>query len=225
MHCKATILLFLAFAALPTARAQTNSETSGPSKAAPTKPRRVWDNEAVEQIEGGISVVGNPAKPKPQADQSEIRFRQPGKPMMPPNIRPPSIPFTATAMNGMQFNNESLYDNIVLVQLWATWCPHCRNDQAAVDKIARTFASDRVVVLAVDVDEPGEKVSQYLNASPRACPIILSKDTNLIRLFPKRTLPSYLVLRNGMIVGGPARGEQGESGLRALLSSAGVKTD
>jgi thiol-disulfide isomerase/thioredoxin len=218
MRYRIACFLFLAFIVLPRARAQSSgSDASKPAKPAPSKAHRVWDNDAIQQIQGGISVVGNPDRATPHTDKAV-------NPQMPLPMKPRGVQYKATTIDGNQITSESLYDQIVLVQLWATWCPHCRKDQGPVDRIARSFGSDGVVVLAVDLDESEKTVTQYLKASPRSCPIILSKDTNLATLFAKRTLPSYIVLRNGVIVGSD-HGEIGEKGLLTLLNRAGVKRD
>lgn len=216
MRYRIACLLSLAFIVLPRAGAQSSgSDASKPAKPAPKKAHRVWDNDAIEQIDGGISVVGDPTRATRPIDK-------PVTPEMPLPMRRPGFQYAATAIGGNQFTSESLYDRTVLVQFWATWCPHCRNDQDAVDRIAHSFGSDGVVVLAVDVGESEQTVMQYLKASPRSCPIIMSNDTNLTALMAKKTFPSYLVIRNGVILGSH-RGELGEKGLRSLLNNAGVK--
>jgi len=82
-----------------------------------------------------------------------------------------------------------------------------------------------VAVLAVDVDESKTKVAQYLKASPRSCPIILSRDTTLMSLFAKAGFPTYVLIDRDGHIAGTRHGEIGEEGMRKLLSHAGVKAD
>jgi hypothetical protein len=48
-----------------------------------------------------------------------------------------------------------------------------------VDDVAKEFADKGLIVLAVDVLEPDQKVKKYLAEHPRSVPIVLTKDTNL----------------------------------------------
>lgn len=213
------ILLFLSLTLLPAASAQSDDSVAGAANSSKAQPKshRVWDNESVQQIQGGISVVGNspskppaattPARPNPQVN------------------RAPGVFFKAMTIDGEQITSDSLYGKTVLVQYWATWCPHCQADQAPVDRIARSFSNQDVVVLAVDVDESASTVKKYLTLSPRQVPIILEKDTNLGSLTTVKGFPTYIVIDRAGRIAGTARGETGEQGLRKLLSRAGIKAN
>jgi len=65
----------------------------------------------------------------------------------------PAPRFTAHTLSGEVFDNQSLSGNVVLLQFWATWCPYCRRDQPAVDKLQHAFAAKGLIVLAVNVGE------------------------------------------------------------------------
>src|ERR1700748_3386411 len=77
--------------------------------------------------------------------------------------------FSVQALDGGSITPGSLSGNVVLLQFWATWCPYCRNEQPAVDKVERAFASKGLIVLAVDVGESAEAVRAYLQRNPRSC--------------------------------------------------------
>jgi thiol-disulfide isomerase/thioredoxin len=130
--------------------------------------------------------------------------------------------FRARSMDGKTFDNESTKGKVVLIQLWTTWCGYCRREQPAVDKLAREFADQGLVVLAVNVGEPKKKVADYLASSPREVNVVLMQDTNLAALFPTQTFPKYvLVARTGKIRG-HQDGAGGMMALRGLLSGAGL---
>jgi thiol-disulfide isomerase/thioredoxin len=74
----------------------------------------------------------------------------------------PAPQFSFRSLDGQTFNNSSLSGNIVLLQFWATWCPYCKRDQAAVDAIQSEYSGRGVVVVAVDVGEDESIVREYL---------------------------------------------------------------
>lgn len=130
--------------------------------------------------------------------------------------------FRARSMDGKTFDNESTKGKVVLIQLWTTWCGYCRREQPALDKLAKEFADQGLIVLAVNAGEAKRKVTDYLASSPREVNVVLMQDTNLAALFPTQTFPKYvLVARTGKIRG-HQDGAGGMMALRGLLSGAGL---
>jgi thiol-disulfide isomerase/thioredoxin len=107
--------------------------------------------------------------------------------------------FRAKTIDGRTFDNESLKGKVVLIQFWTTWCGYCRADQPAVEKLTEEHG-DKLVVLAVSVNESKGKVKKYLEGSPRKSRIVLTEDTNLAAAFEVRGFPMYVVLnQKGLI--------------------------
>lgn len=129
--------------------------------------------------------------------------------------------FTVRTLDGQLFSNSS--GSVILLQFWATWCPHCREDQAALDNVAAEFADQGLAVLAVNVGEPEETVKNYLRTNPRSCPIALDPSSSLASRFgAANSFPHYILIdQNGRIVG-TQRGAGGEQNLLYLLGRAGL---
>jgi cytochrome c biogenesis protein CcmG/thiol:disulfide interchange protein DsbE len=45
--------------------------------------------------------------------------------------------------------------NVVLLNVWATWCGPCRIEMPSIEQLHRAYASKGLRVIAVSVDEPG----------------------------------------------------------------------
>lgn len=131
--------------------------------------------------------------------------------------------FRAKSLRGESFDSGNTQGKVVLVQQWTTWCPYCRQDQAAVDDALANFASQGLLVLAVNRGESRKKVEKYLSEYPRQGHIVLLADTNLGALFPGKGLPHYALLgRNGKLLKQQS-GAGGPEALYALLELAGLK--
>lgn len=44
---------------------------------------------------------------------------------------------------------------VVLINIWATWCPPCRVEMPSIEKLHNAYASKGLKVVAISVDDPG----------------------------------------------------------------------
>ena len=137
----------------------------------------------------------------------------------------PAPRFRAKTTTGEQFNNESTKGKVVLFEFWTTWCKYCEEEASLVDNIASEFKSKDLIVLAVDVLEPDQKVKKYLAEHPRTVPIVLTKDTNLAAMYNAQVYPIYVVVDLDGNIAGEQRGAAGERGLRRMLRRAGLESE
>ncbi len=135
----------------------------------------------------------------------------------------PAPRFRAKTTAGDQFNNASVKGKVVLFEFWTTWCKYCEGEADLVDDIAKEFADKGLIVLAVDVLEPDQKVKKYLAEHPRSVPIVLTKDTNLAAMYNAQSYPIYVVIDRDGNIAAEQRGAAGERGLRRLLKRAGIE--
>jgi thiol-disulfide isomerase/thioredoxin len=140
-------------------------------------------------------------------------------------IGQPAPRFRAKTMTGEQFNNESVKGKVVLFEFWTTWCKYCEGEAEIVDDIAREFSGKGLIVLAVDVLEPDQRVKKYLVEHPRSVPIVLTKDTNLAAMYNAQSYPIYVVVDRDGNIAGEQRGAAGERGIRRMLRRAGLESE
>lgn len=137
----------------------------------------------------------------------------------------PAPRFRAKTTSGEQFNNESVKGKVVLFEFWTTWCKYCEGEARLVDDIAQEFKSKDLIVLAVDVLEPDQKVKKYLADHPRTVPIVLTKDTNLAAMYNAQVYPIYVVIDRDGNIAGEQRGAAGDRGIRRMLRRAGLESE
>jgi cytochrome c biogenesis protein CcmG/thiol:disulfide interchange protein DsbE len=136
----------------------------------------------------------------------------------------PAPRFRAKTTTGDQFNNASVKGKVVLFEFWTTWCKYCEAEAALVDDVAKEFAEKGLIVLAVDVLEPDQKVKKYLAEHPRSVPIVLTKDTNLAAMYNAQSYPIYVVIDRDGNIAAEQRGAAGDAALRRLLKRAGLES-
>lgn len=127
-------------------------------------------------------------------------------------------------MDGEILNNDSVHGKPVLFQFWTTWCPYCKRDTPALERVAQAFSSQGLLVYGVNVGESKKKVKQYLQESPRASKVILMDDTNLAAVFEAKAFPLYVLIDPRGNLAGRQEGSGGEAALRHLLRKIALGT-
>ena len=118
--------------------------------------------------------------------------------------------FSLNTPNGESFTLSELRGQAVLVNLWATWCPPCRAEMPAMQKMYEEYKDQGFVVLAVNMtyQENYSAVVPFTQDHGLTFPILLDETGNVAGKYELRSLPSsFFVDRNGIIqevvIGGP----------------------
>lgn len=131
----------------------------------------------------------------------------------------PAPPFAWSVGGNAAGSLESLRGRVVVLNWWATWCPSCREEMPALDRIAATERD--VVVLAVDLHQDEGMVEGYLGRlGLRHMLVVIDPDGSTARRYAFPALPStYFVDAAGMVrhvaLGGPMSEEQIRAGIAA----------
>ena len=76
----------------------------------------------------------------------------------------PALDFTRVSEEG-EGRLADYRGQVVLVNMWATWCPPCREEMPALDQLQATYADEGLVVLQIS-DEDRATVAKYLDEQP-----------------------------------------------------------
>ena len=75
---------------------------------------------------------------------------------------PSTIPSVALkTLNGRELKLDELKGKIVVVEIWATWCPPCRSTLAWLDTLRKRYEKD-VAVIALAIDSPEAEVRRQI---------------------------------------------------------------
>ncbi len=104
--------------------------------------------------------------------------------------------------NGTPVSLSAVRGTPVIVNFFASWCPDCRGELAAVASVARTSAG-RVAVVGVDSNETSITTSSRLLAAAHATyPVGLDPNAKVAAEYQVQALPvSYFLDAGGRVVG------------------------
>jgi peroxiredoxin len=118
--------------------------------------------------------------------------------------------FTLDLLSSGQITLSNLRGQVVMVNLWASWCPPCREEMPAIENVYQEYKHQGLEVLAVNTtyQDNEAEVAAFVKQYGLTFPILLDKTGAVSNRYQLRGLPStYFVDRKGVIrsvvVGGP----------------------
>ena len=81
------------------------------------------------------------------------------------NSKPLAENFTATALDGKNFNLDEQRGKVVLITFWSTRCPICAAEIPKLNNLAASYKDKDVVFLGLTL-ENDQKVKSYLKKKP-----------------------------------------------------------
>jgi peroxiredoxin len=121
---------------------------------------------------------------------------------VPVKVNYPAPKLTLTDIHGTPSSLADLLGQVVLVNLWATWCPPCKEEMPALQDFYTDHKEDGFTVIAINDGDPTPDVLQFVKDYELTFPVWL--DPTYIgteQAFKTLNLPSsYVINRDGTIV-------------------------
>jgi thiol-disulfide isomerase/thioredoxin len=89
-----------------------------------------------------------------------------------PDPTPPTFPdLEFVGAEGGSVRLSQLKGNVVLLNVWATWCGPCKMELPVVQKMYDTYSDRNFVVLSVNVDADRKRVAPFLKQFNISLPV------------------------------------------------------
>lgn len=66
----------------------------------------------------------------------------------------PAPPFSVSTLDNRAITQQTFQGHVLLLDIWATWCPPCRMTTPIMEHLAEKFGPKGVYVLGISVDDP-----------------------------------------------------------------------
>ncbi|HEY3473985.1 MAG TPA: TlpA disulfide reductase family protein [Anaerolineales bacterium] len=120
---------------------------------------------------------------------------------IPVTVNYPAPELTLTDTQGVSRSLADYRGQVVLVNLWATWCPPCKEEMPALQSFYNKYKEQGFVVIAVNDGDPTADVVQFVDDYELSFPVWL--DPTYIateQAFKTLNLPSSFVIdRDGTV--------------------------
>ncbi len=106
--------------------------------------------------------------------------------------------FTLPTPEGKSFRLSDNRGKVVFVNFWATWCPPCREEMPAMERLWKQHRERGLVLVAVSVDSDTKLVAPFVNKGRFTFPVVLDPKLEAANAYGVRALPSsFIVDRQG----------------------------
>lgn len=136
--------------------------------------------------------------------------------------------FTLPTLDGGEVTLSSLRGEVVIINLWTSWCPPCREEMPAIEQVYRQYQDKGLEVLAVNstFQDDERAAAAFVQELGLTFPVLLDRDGAVSRRYQLQALPTtFFVDRQGIIrsvvLGGPMRPAVIDSKIVELISETG----
>lgn len=132
--------------------------------------------------------------------------------------------FELSSMSGEVVALEDFKGHPVVLNLWASWCPPCRMEMPAMEKIYQAYQSQGVEFIAVNMTYQDDlnDAKSFVEENDLTFNILLDEKGDVANLYQMQGLPTtYFINSSGeihkVVIGGPIPEEVFEKEILAML--------
>lgn len=114
--------------------------------------------------------------------------------------------YAAATLSGDSLRLDALRDHVVVVNVWATWCPPCVREMPTLQRLHEALAPEGLRVVAVNVDnamfgaDPAELVRAFVDEYGLTFDVLLDPENRIESAFQVGGLPmTFVIDRKGRI--------------------------
>jgi thiol-disulfide isomerase/thioredoxin len=126
------------------------------------------------------------------------------RPTGPAGLTGEAVPLlTLRSLTGSPVSLAQYRGKVVLVNLWASWCPPCRAEMPELQRFFEAYGSRGVAVVGLNQGESAQRAAEFASSLRIRFPIWLDERQQYGREFLALGLPTTVVIgRDGIIVRG-----------------------
>ena len=112
----------------------------------------------------------------------------------PQAVSPDIYSFTLKDLDGNSHNLADYKGKVVFLNFWASWCPPCREEMPAMQKMYVSWDKNKYVMLAINTGEDKRTVKEFAGKNGYTFPILLDKDGRVARTYKITGIPTTFII-------------------------------
>jgi peroxiredoxin len=114
-----------------------------------------------------------------------------------------SIEITLRDIHGDRVRLSDFRGKIVFLNFWTTWCPTCRHEMSAMEKLHQKLKDNDFAMVTVNIQEPASIVKAFYRENKLTFTTLLDLTGEVSAEFNIQAIPSTFILdKTGRIIGG-----------------------
>jgi peroxiredoxin len=110
--------------------------------------------------------------------------------------------FSLPTLKGNSIKLSGYRGKVVFLNIWATWCPPCREEMPSMESLYQRLKGREFEMLAVSIDRQGEEiVGPFVAKYGLTFPVLLDSENKTYKLYGLTGIPeTFIIDRNGMVI-------------------------
>ncbi|MFH0913042.1 MAG: TlpA disulfide reductase family protein [Candidatus Omnitrophota bacterium] len=105
-----------------------------------------------------------------------------------------AIDFTLLDLNSKAVSLSDFKGKPRILFFWTTWCPYCRGELKQLNALQAELAKSNTEVLAINIEEPAEKVRRFMENNPFYYRVLLDTDAAVSADYAVMGVPTYVFI-------------------------------
>jgi peroxiredoxin/Flp pilus assembly protein TadD len=111
-----------------------------------------------------------------------------------PQLGSQAPPFEVKSIDGQSVTLDSFKGKTLVINVWATWCPPCREEMPDLIASAPKLAKQNVAFLGVDTTEDAPVVRAYASSKGVPYPLAIDADKSFAKSYDVQYFPTTFVI-------------------------------
>lgn len=106
-----------------------------------------------------------------------------------------SLPeLTLTGLDGAQTSIHAFRGKLLVLNVWATWCPPCRREMPSLERLSKSADSKRIVVAGIATDQSVNAVREFIAQHGITFHVFVDTPSNIANALDVRVYPETLLI-------------------------------
>ena len=110
---------------------------------------------------------------------------------------------TMLGIDGMEMPLAAFHGKLVVLNVWATWCPPCRKELPSLQRLSTSLDDERFVIVGLSLDQDNVAVREYLHDKGVTYANFLDRNMGIAKnvLGMKAYPDTFFIGPNGILLG------------------------